>query len=198
MMTAGNYRDVFRTIFSYISLLRTSTSSFPSYFEEHKELSEIFFRSRENSQPHTYVISLTRRLEEDQPAQWLLNADSLYREYSEAAVKVVLGCLLPERVRLTLSAKDHEILVETSQIDWQKERWYGTEYAVQKFGLDMLEKVGSRVTQVTRIAHPNIQPVAISELQLPPPNRFIPKNLEVNQDGVSTVSHNPGSCVKWS
>jgi len=193
-ITAGNHRDVVRTIFSYISLLRTSISSFPSYFEELKELSEIFFRNREKSQPHTYAISLTRRLEEDQPAQWLLNADSLYREYSEVAVNIVLDCLFPERARLTLSAKDHRILVETNQIDWQKERWYGTEYTVQKFGPDMLEKVSSRVTQVTQIAHSNVQSVVISGLHLPPPNHFIPNNLEVSRDGVSTVGHSGELC----
>ena len=38
-----------------------------------------------------------------------------------------------------------------------------------------------------RIAHSNVQPVVIPELYLPPPNRFIPKNLEVVRDGVSKV-----------
>lgn len=141
--TAGNYLKVVQTIFSYISLLETSTSSFPSYFEEFRELSGIFFRNREKSQPHAYVIALTATLEEDRPAKWLLSADSLYREYSEEAIKAVLGCLLPEKARLTLSAKDHEIIVETSQVAWQKEKWYGTEYAVQRFGPEMLEKVCS-------------------------------------------------------
>lgn len=137
----GNYLEVVRTIFSYISLLEISTSAFPPYFEEFRELSEIFFRNREKSQPHAYVISLTTRLEEDRPPEWLLSADSLYREYSEGAVKAVLGCLLPKKARLTLSAKDHETFVGTNQIAWQKEKWYGTEYAVQKFGPDILEKV---------------------------------------------------------
>lgn len=141
-ITTGNYREVLRTVFSYISLLRTSISSFPTYFEELKEISEISFRNREKSQPHAYVISLTGKLEEDRPSQWLLNADSLYREYSEVPVKVVLDCILPERGRLTLSAKYHENLVEISKMDWQKEEWYGAEYAVQKFGPDILGKVG--------------------------------------------------------
>jgi insulysin len=96
-------------------------------------------------QPHTYVVSLTGKLEEDRPAQWLLNADSLYREYSEAAVKDILDCTLPERVRLTLSAKTHKNLVDTSKIDWQKEKWYGTEYSVQKFDPDILGKVCSHI-----------------------------------------------------
>lgn len=145
MITAGNYREVVRAISSYVSLLRTSISSFPSYFGELEELSEIFFRNREKSQPHAYVISLTGKLEEERPAQWLLNADSLYREYSEAAVKVVLDCILLERARLTLSAKNHENLIETGKVHWEKEKWYGTEYTVQAFDLDGLEKVGSRV-----------------------------------------------------
>ena len=145
MVTGGNYRGVVRTIFSCILLLRTSISSFPPYFEELKELSEMFFRNREKSQPHTYVISLAGRLEEDPPARWLLSADSLYREYNEVAVEAVLDNLLPERARLTLSARDHENLVETNQIDWQKEKWYGTEYAVQKFSPDIFEEVGPYV-----------------------------------------------------
>lgn len=142
---SGNYREVLRVIFSYISLLRASISSFPSYFKELKELSEIFFRNREKSQPHTHVILLTGKLEEDRPVQWLLNADSLYREYSEVAVKGVLDCILPERARLTLSAKHHENLEEINEIDWHQEKWYGTEYAVRKFSPDILEKVSSQV-----------------------------------------------------
>ena len=156
MTTAGNYREVIRTIFSYTSLLRTSGTALPPYFEELKELSGIFFRNREKLQPHTYVISLARRLEEDPPAQWLLNADSSYREYSEVAVKAVLDCLFPGRARLTLSAKSHEGIIEASQIYWQKEKWYGTEYAVQKFTSDILEKVSSHVMIDRRIAHLNI------------------------------------------
>lgn len=165
-ITAGNYREVVRAIFNYTSLLRTSISSLPPYFEEFKELSEISFRNREKSQPHAYVISLTRRLEEDPPAQWLLNADSLYREYSETAMEGVLDCLLPERARLILSAKNHETLAETSQIDWQREKWYGTEYAVRKFSSDMLE-VGPFV--LINSSKPSLEYSAGSHSRVAPP-----------------------------
>lgn len=111
----------------------------------------MFFRKREKSQPHTYVISLTARLEEGSPAQRLLNADSLYREYSERAVKDVLDCLLPEKARLTLSAKNHEASAERNQIIWRKEKWYGTEYAIQEFGPEVLEKVCLHILVI--IAH---------------------------------------------
>lgn len=141
--TLGNWLKVVRTIFSYISLLKTSIPFFPQHFEEFRELSEIFFRNREKSKPHTYVISLTARLEEDRPAERLLSADSLYREYCEGAVKTVLGCLLPQKARLTLCAKGHEALAENSQTVWQKEKWYGTEYAVQKFSPETLAEVRS-------------------------------------------------------
>lgn len=92
---------------------------------------------------------MTAGLEEDRPPEWLLSADSLYREYIEESVEVVLDHLLPEKARLTLSAKDHTALAENSLIVWQKEKWYGTEYAVQKFGPGTLEKVCSRVLTVT-------------------------------------------------
>ena len=149
--TAGNHLKAIQAIFSYISLLKISISSLPRYFEEFRELSEMFFRKREKSQPHTYVISLTARLEEGSPAQRLLNADSLYREYSERAVKDVLDCLLPEKARLTLSAKNHEASAERNQIIWRKEKWYGTEYAIQEFGPEVLEKVCLHILVI--IAH---------------------------------------------
>ena len=183
--TAGNYREVVRTIFSYTSLLRTLISSLPPYFEEFREISEVSFRNREKSQPHRYVISLTRRLEEDPPPQWLLNADSLYREYSEAAVKDILDCLFPERARLILSAKDHQNLVDTSQINWQREKWYGTEYAVQQFSPDILGEVGSCVAiecadrsleysacSYSRIAPPTSQSLHPEEFRGDPGWRF--------------------------
>lgn len=108
----------------------------------------MFFRNREKSQPHTDVISLTVRLEEDLPAQWILSGDSLYREYSEEAVNAVLGCLLPGKARVTLSAREYELPIERDKVTWQKEKWYGTEYAVQKFGPGMLEKVKSPLTMI--------------------------------------------------
>ena len=175
-ISAGNYREVVRAIFSYTSLLRASISSLSPYFEELKELSEISFRNREKSQPHTYVISLTRRLEEDPPAQWLLNADSLYKEYSEAATEDVLDCLLPERAKLILSAKSHENLMETNQIYWQKEKWYGTEYAIRKFSSDMLE-VNSYI--IINIAERSLEYSAgsYSRVAPPTPQPFRPKEF---------------------
>jgi insulysin len=164
--TAGNYVKVVRAIFSYISLLKTSTSSFPPCFEEFRELSDIFFRNREKSQPHAYVISLTARLEEDPPAQWLLTAGSLYREYNEEVIKSVLDCLLPEKARLALSARDHENLAGGSQITWQKEMWYGTEYTVQKFNSEILEEVHSRIATV--IANDSTKYLAYSHSRVAP------------------------------
>jgi len=198
-IAAGNYREVIRSIFSCISLLRTSIPYLPPYFEEFKKLSEISFRNREKSQPHTYVISLTRRLEEDPPAQWLLNADSLYREYSEAAMKDVLDCLLPEKARLVMSAKDHGNLAETSQIDWQKERWYGTEYAVQKFSSDILEKVSSCV--MLDSAERSLKYLAGSHPRVAPPTSQSLHSKEFRGNPgwcFHGRSHTFGSRVKWS
>ena len=57
------------------------------------------------------------------------------------------------------------------------------------FGSDILEKVSSRTIarNADRSLKRDVQQVVILELYLPPPNRFIPKNLEVVRDGVSKM-----------
>lgn len=60
------------------------------------------------------------------------------------------------------------------KVQWQTEKWYGTQYFVERFDEGFLEEAEG--------------PCDIPELFLPGPNAFIPTNLEVERREVDVVS----------
>lgn len=59
------------------------------------------------------------------------------------------------------------------KVQWQTEKWYGTQYFVERFDEGFLKEAEG--------------PCDIPELFLPGPNAFIPTNLEVERREVDTV-----------
>ncbi|KAF8525603.1 LuxS/MPP-like metallohydrolase [Hysterangium stoloniferum] len=168
-----HYEDVLMAIYNYLSLLRASIFP-PHLYEEIKLLSEIRFIFRGKSQPHTYVSWLASELAESYPAEWLLNGSSLVREWNEPLVREILNGLTPQRGRVLLMSQEHSHV--TSDVLWETEKWYGTEYHVKALEKIFLEKV----TFVNKN----------TSLFLPGPNPFIPTNFEVRKKEID----NP---AKW-
>ena len=110
------------------------------HYEEVQTLSELRFRFREASQPHTYVSWLASELSEGYPPEFLLRGSSIVSEWNELAVREILELILPENGRFMLMAKDHPSV--TPKEGWKNEKWYGTEYWVEKLDSELLRKVG--------------------------------------------------------
>lgn len=99
------------------------------------------FRFKEKAQPQSYASTLAHALAEPYPPEQLLSGAHLYRDCDESLVRQVLGGFVPERVRVTLQAKTHHEDVVRNDVEWVTEKWYGTQYAVQKMDQELIQKV---------------------------------------------------------
>lgn len=138
-----NYQEVVKTLFNYISILKTSFPLPAYHFDEMKKMSEISFQNKEKVQTHTYAIRVAAQVATPHPTSWLLNANSMYRDWDPEPVKAVLDCLIPEKARVMLMAKKHDKDVVGKDLKWETEKWYGTQYSIKKFDSAFIEKVSS-------------------------------------------------------
>ncbi|KAL7284357.1 hypothetical protein ACG7TL_001646 [Trametes sanguinea] len=161
-----HYRDVVRAIFNYISLLRESALE-PYHFAEAQAMAETSFRFQEKAQPHRYASTLAHTLSEPYPPEWLLSGAYLYREWNEPLVRSILEGFTPKQARVTLEAKNHLAPVIGQDVEWQSEKWYGTQYTVKRLEESFLETLR--------------EPNANQDLHLPAPNPFIPEDLSVDK-----------------
>jgi insulysin len=138
-----NYQEVVLTFFNYISVLKCSFPLPAYHFEEMKRMSEIAFRNKEKTQPHSYTISCSELLGTPSPPQWLLNCNLLFREWDAESVKDILNCITPERARVLILAKQHHEIAVGNNVEWKTEKWYGTQYFVKKFEASFFTKVRS-------------------------------------------------------
>ena len=123
----------------------------PYHFEEMAQMSSIAFRFREKSQPHAYAKALGAAMLEPYPPQELLSRGAMNREWDEPAVRELLELMKPELGRVFLMAKEHDETIVGTKDSWEKERWYGTEYRVERLGEELLAKVSSIVDETPEI-----------------------------------------------
>ncbi|OJT06440.1 Insulin-degrading enzyme [Trametes pubescens] len=171
-----HYREVLEAVFNYISLLRASPLPV-FHFAEVRTMAATRFRFKEKAQPHSYATALAHALAEPYPPEQLLSGAHLYRDWDESLVRQVLDGFVPERVRVTLQAKTHHEDIVRNDVEWVTEKWYGTQYVVQKMEQELLQKLG--------------QPNTNQELYLPTPNPFIPEDLDVEKVDVSEPFKHP-------
>lgn len=123
----------------------------PYHFEEMAQMSSIAFRFREKSQPHAYAKALSMVMLEPYPPQELLSRGALNREWDEPAVRELLELMKPELGRVFLMAKEHDETIIGMEHSWEKERWYGTEYSVQRLDEELVAKVSSIINETSEI-----------------------------------------------
>lgn len=140
-LCTDNYKQVVEAIFKYILILKSSFPLPGYHFDEMKRISEIKFQYQEKVQAHTYAIHLSAQAAAPFPTQWVLNAKSVYRDWDSESVKAILDCFVPERARAIIQAKDHPEDIVGKDPGWETERWYGTQYCIQKFAAAFLTKV---------------------------------------------------------
>lgn len=134
-----HYKEVILAIYNYISVLRASDIERYHYDELHT-MSELHFRFREKTKPHTYVNDLSYQLSEFSPED-VLSGDTVIREWDEFLFKETLKSLDPERGRVLLTAKVHDEAVVGHDVQWELEKWYGVEYRVTMLGEVFINQV---------------------------------------------------------
>lgn len=172
LYTTENYREAVLACYKYLNLLRTS--SFTSrYQEEIQTLSALRFRFAEKRRPDSYATWVSEHLSHPIPRSLVLSGPQLTWDWDEKLVHEMLAGLNVETGRVVVMAKDHSVVGKSTETVWQKEPWYGTEYAVDTMDAEFMEAAR--------------QPNDIPELFLPGPNEFIPINVEVKKTDVSQV-----------
>ena len=135
-------------VHKYLALLR-STKFSRFHHEELVNLSAIQFRFAEKTRPQTYATWITERMAWPLPVELLLAGPNLIwdwdadaeREVGEAKIAEYLQQFRVHESRVVLMAKKDEHLKINRNITWEKEPWYGTEYAVQRFDDDFIREV---------------------------------------------------------
>ncbi|KIM22228.1 hypothetical protein M408DRAFT_333007 [Serendipita vermifera MAFF 305830] len=170
-----NYRAVLAVIYSFLSLLRSAPLA-PWNFEEFKALQEISFMFSDMQRPDTYVTRLSEHLSRPWAKEDILCAPTVVWDNDEGLVRRFLeNDLLPNMGTVMITAKDFTPIGVVS--NWQKEKWYGTEFQIQDLDSSLLAKATG--------------PNQIKELLLPHPNEFIPQKFTVEKRDVSQPSKRP-------
>ena len=163
------YREVVEVVFQYLSLIRESSPQ-KWIFDEVKGMSEVDFKFQEKSTASNFVRTMCSTMQKPLPREWLLSATDLLRRFDGNAISKALEYLKADNYRLTIVSQKYPG-------DWPlKERWYGTEYKVERISPEFAAavKAAEDVTSKTRIP----------ELHLPHRNEFIPSKLTVEKKEV--------------
>lgn len=164
-----NYKEVVKALFQYISMLNDSAPQ-QWIFEEIKNRAEIEFKYKQKSPASRFTSRTSAVMQLPLPRQWLLSGDTKLRKFEPELIKKGLSYLRPDNFRL-------QVVSQTFPGDWdKKEKYYGTEYKLEKVPEDFMSEIKSAFASTTADRLP--------ELHLPHKNMFIPENLDVEKKDV--------------
>lgn len=129
-----HHREAARVVFDYLNLLK-STPPQEWAFRESAMLSEMTFRFQDKAPPMQYVTSLTSAMQKPYPRSMVLSAPYLSTEFDRDQIAGSLARLDVENCRVTVASQQ---LVDGLEYD-QKERWYGTNYAINSLPDDFIQ-----------------------------------------------------------
>ncbi len=171
-----NYRDVVKIVFQYISIMKENPP-LEWMHEEMKNMGEVEFRFRQKSPAAKFTSSTSAVMQKPIPRQWLLSSLSKYRKFDPRAIANAMQFMREDNFRLMIVSQDYPG-------DWnEKERWYGTDYRVQKIPLEVLEEFRKALTSAA-----NERP---ADLHLPHRNEFIPTRLDVDKADIKEPAKIP-------
>ncbi|KAL8823850.1 MAG: hypothetical protein Q9191_005497 [Dirinaria sp. TL-2023a] len=172
----AEYKEVVKVIFQYISLLK-ETPPEQWIVDEVKGMAEVDFRFQQKSPASSFASKTSSVMQKPLPRERLLSGSSLIRRFDPEGIKKGLDYLRTDNYRLT-------IVSQTFPGDWdQKERWYGTEYKI--------ERIDPEFETAVREAGESTVRTRIPELHLPHPNQFIPTKLTVDKRDISEPAKAP-------
>lgn len=101
-----------------------------------KLLADMHFRFAEKRRPERYTTYLSEHVKWPTPRDLLLSGPALVWESDEELVHKILDELTVENGRVVVMAKEHPI-----DGPWLSEKWYETEYQVEKLDDEFLHEV---------------------------------------------------------
>lgn len=171
-----NYRNVVKIVFQYISMMKENPP-IDWMHEEMKNMAEVDFRFRQKSPASRFTSGTSSMMQKPLPREWLLSGISKFRKFDPKAIVHAMQFLRDDNFRLMIVSQDFPG-------DWdQKEKWYGTDYRVQKFPVQIQEDFRHALS-----ASSDERP---ADLHLPHRNEFIPTRLDVEKAEVKQPVKTP-------
>ncbi|KAJ5649213.1 Peptidase M16 core [Penicillium longicatenatum] len=169
------HQEVAKVIFEYIAMIKEREPE-QWIFDEMKNLAEVDFRFKQKTPASRFTSRLSSVMQKQLPREWLLSG-SLLRRFDPELIKKAMSYLRADNFRLIIVSQEYPG-------DWdQKEKWYGTEYKVEKIPKDFLAGIQNALdsTEATRT----------STVHMPHKNEFVPTRLSVEKKEVAEPSKTP-------
>ncbi|EXJ94318.1 insulysin [Capronia coronata CBS 617.96] len=171
-----NYHEIVKIVFQYIGMMKANPPV-AWLHEEMKNMAEVDFRFRQKSPASRFTSGTSSVMQKKLPRNWLLSGTSKFRKFDADAITQAMQYLREDNFRLMLVSQEYPG-------DWdQREKWYGTEYKVERIPTDVLSQVRKALSS------PGTDP--IKELHLPHKNEFIPTKLDVERTDVKEPAKTP-------
>lgn len=171
-----NYHEVVKIVFHYIGMMKANPPV-QWMHEEMRNMAEVDFRFRQKSPASRFTSGTSSVMQKQLPRNWLLSSTSKLRKFDAKAIVQAMQYLREDNFRLMLVSQEYPG-------EWgQKEKWYGTDYRVEKIPTDVL----SDVRQALSASGSD----PIKELHLPHKNEFIPTKLDVEKAEVKEPAKTP-------
>jgi insulysin len=169
-----------KSVFHYINLIK-DTPIQKWIVEEMQGTAAVDFKFRQKSPASKFTSRQAAEMQKPLPREWLLSGTSLIREYDEKLITNTLEYLRPDNFRLQIASRN----CPRGEFD-QVEKWYKTEYRVEKLPGIFIQNLQSTVGK-GKGAGEELK----GELHLPHKNEFIPTNFDVQKRKVEKPSKAP-------
>ncbi|ONH66952.1 A-factor-processing enzyme [Cyberlindnera fabianii] len=164
----SHYEEILVVLFQYLNLLKRE-GAHQWIYNELQEVSEMNFKFKQKSSPSSTVSKLAKDMQQAQiPPEFLLSK-TVMRKFDADLIKEYGEYLSLDNLRVSLISQS----VETDK----KEKWYGTDYAIDDLSPELCAKLANAGTN--------------SSLYLPTKNDFIPTSFEVEKTDVAEPSKKP-------
>lgn len=169
------HREVAKVIFEYLAMIKEREPE-QWIFDEMKDLTEVDFRFRQKSPASRFTSRLSSVMQKPLPREWLLSGSNL-RKFEPEVIKKALSTFREDNFRAVIVAQDYPG-------DWDsKEKWYGTEYKVEKIPEDFKSDIQKALASTAENRTP--------DLHMPHKNEFVPTRLSVEKKEVSEPAKTP-------
>ncbi|KAJ5566743.1 Peptidase M16 core [Penicillium hispanicum] len=171
----NQYQEVAKVIFEYIAMIKEREPE-QWIFDEMKNLAEVDFRFKQKTPASRFTSRLSSVMQKQMPREWLLSG-SLLRRFDPDLIKKAMSYLRADNFRLIIVSQEYP-----GQWD-QKEKWYGTEYKVEKIPQDFLSGIQTALDSTADNRTSNVH--------MPHRNEFVPTRLSVERKEVAEPAKTP-------
>ena len=170
MKGGENVQEIIKLIYQYLNMLKSQEIQ-QWVFDEINDLGKIKFAFKDKEKPINYVSSLTADMHIYEMDD-LLAANYYLTKFDPEAIKKLYDYLTPDKMKLAVISKKFEGETDLT------EKWYGTQYKVDKMSDKQLEEIKNCGTN--------------ENFSLPPKNTFIPSDMSlIRHDNIDELAAFP-------